>query len=93
MFRNMVIFYGEELLAPRPNPKLEDHLFSTVRDCLFNIFAATFHICRPFLHPQTRHAVVTGTHDIPALTQNYIRNFISFLSISTLSFCTISLII
>jgi hypothetical protein len=23
-FRNKVIFYGEELLAPRPTPKLED---------------------------------------------------------------------
>jgi hypothetical protein len=23
--RNIVIFYGEELLAPRPTPKLEDH--------------------------------------------------------------------
>jgi hypothetical protein len=26
-FRNKVIFYGEELLAPRPTPKLEDHPF------------------------------------------------------------------
>jgi hypothetical protein len=25
VFRNMVIFYGEELLAPSPTPKLEDH--------------------------------------------------------------------
>jgi hypothetical protein len=24
-FRNEIIFYGEELLAPRPTPKLEDH--------------------------------------------------------------------
>jgi hypothetical protein len=24
-FRNKIIFYGEELLAPRPTPKLEDH--------------------------------------------------------------------
>jgi hypothetical protein len=28
--------YGEELLAPRPPPKLEDHPLSAVRDCLFN---------------------------------------------------------
>jgi hypothetical protein len=27
-FRNKVIFYGEELLAPRPTPKLEDHPLS-----------------------------------------------------------------
>jgi hypothetical protein len=38
-FRNKLIFYGEELLAPRPTPKLEDHPLSAVRDCLFNIFA------------------------------------------------------
>ena len=31
--------------------KLEDHPLSAVRDCLFNIFAPTLHIQRPFLHP------------------------------------------
>jgi hypothetical protein len=41
------LFYGGELLAPRPTPKLEDHSLSAVRDCLFNIFAATLHIWRP----------------------------------------------
>jgi hypothetical protein len=40
-FRNKLIFYGEELLAPGPTPKLEDHPFSAVGDSLFNIFAAT----------------------------------------------------
>jgi hypothetical protein len=40
-FRNKIIFYGEELLAPRQTPQLEDHPLSAVRDCLFNIFAAT----------------------------------------------------
>jgi hypothetical protein len=34
-FRNKIIFYGEELLAPRPTPKLEDHPLSAVCDCLF----------------------------------------------------------
>jgi hypothetical protein len=43
-FRNNYIFYGEELSASRHTPKLEDHPLSTVRDCLFNIFAATLHI-------------------------------------------------
>jgi hypothetical protein len=52
VFRNMVIFYDEELLAPRPTPKLEDHPLSAVRYFLFNVFAATFQIHRPFLHPQ-----------------------------------------
>jgi len=47
-------FNREELLAPRPTPKLEGHLLSTVRDCLFNIFPAT-------LHPSTLEAVPPAT--------------------------------
>jgi hypothetical protein len=71
-FRNMLIFYGEELSAPRPTPKLEYHPLSAVRDSLFNVFAATLHIYRPFLHLQPKDApcrgdrdpiiMVTGTH-------------------------------
>jgi len=30
-FCNMIHFYGEEMLAPRPTPKLEDHPVSAVR--------------------------------------------------------------
>ena len=41
---NVARDYGEELLAPRPNPKLKDHPLSHVRGCLLNIFAATLHI-------------------------------------------------
>jgi len=37
-------FYGEEFLALRPPPKLQDHTLSAIRDCLFNIFAAILHI-------------------------------------------------
>ena len=44
MFRNMAIFYGEELLAPRPTPKLDDHPLSAVHDRLLIMFAATLHI-------------------------------------------------
>ena len=44
MFRNYASFYSEELLATRPNPKVEDHPLSAVRDCLCNIFPATLHI-------------------------------------------------
>jgi hypothetical protein len=40
------------LLIPCPTPKLEDNPLLSVRDCLFNIFAAKLHIWRPFLHPQ-----------------------------------------
>jgi hypothetical protein len=64
MFRNRIRFNGEELLAPRPTPKLEDHPLSAVLDCLFNIFAATLHIAgrSSIRNLGTRHAVVTGTH-------------------------------
>ena len=39
-------------------PKLEDHPFYALRDCLFKIFAGRSSI----RNPKTRHAVVTGTH-------------------------------
>jgi hypothetical protein len=61
IFRNKIRFNREELLAPRPTTKLEDHPLSAVRDCLFSIFAATLHIGgRSSI--RNRHAVVTGTH-------------------------------
>jgi hypothetical protein len=50
MFHNVISFYGEELLAPYPTLKLEEHPLSAVRDFLFNIFTATLRIWRPFLH-------------------------------------------
>jgi len=68
----MTRFYGEELLAHRPTPKLEDHPLSAARAYLFNIFAATFHIGGRFSirNLMTRHAVVTGTH-LPRLIQGF----------------------
>jgi len=62
MFRNKISFYCEELLAPRPTPKLEDHPLSAA--CDFNLFTATLHIggCYSICNLRTRHAVVTGTH-------------------------------
>ena len=66
MFRNLVCFFTVRscLLPPRTTLKPEDHPLSAVRDCLFNIFAATLHIGgRSSIHNlRTRHAVVTGTH-------------------------------
>jgi len=55
-------FYGEELLAPCPIPKLEEHPLSAVRDSLFNIFATTLHIGgrSSSRNLRTRHSVVTG---------------------------------
>jgi len=63
LFRIMIRFYGEELLAPRPSPKMEDRPLSAVRDWLFHMFAATLHIGgrSSIRNLKTRHAVVTGT--------------------------------
>ena len=68
MVRNTIRFYGEELLAPRPTPKPENHPLSAVRDCLFNIFAATLHTGgdSSIRNLRTRHAVVTETRLIMA---------------------------
>ena len=64
MVRNMFnFFYGEELLAPRLSPKLDDHSLSAVRNCLLNIFSVTLHMWSPFLHPQPEDASCHGDRD------------------------------
>jgi hypothetical protein len=60
---NMINF----LRAPRPTPKLQDHPFSTVRDCLFNTLAATLHIWMSFLHQQPENEPCCGYSD-PLMT-------------------------
>jgi hypothetical protein len=68
-----VVSHGEELLAPRPSPKLEDHPLSAVRDCFIEYIrsyppyleAAPFH-----RHLMTRHAVVKGAHIRRVMFQN-----------------------
>jgi hypothetical protein len=72
MFRNIVHFYSEELLAHRPPPKLEDHTLSAVRYCLFDIFVATFHIGGPFLLPQPEDAPCLGDRD-PLITEGAVQ--------------------
>ena len=59
-----IFFHGVELLAPHPTPKLEGHPLSAVRDCLFNLFAATLHVGgrSSIRNLRTRYAVLTGTH-------------------------------
>ena len=49
-----------EAVRTSSNPNLKDHPLSAVRDCLFNIFAATLHFWgRPFIcNLRMRHAVV-----------------------------------
>jgi hypothetical protein len=66
VLRDIVGLYGEDLLAPRPSTKLEDHSLSAFRDCLFIILAAAFHIgdrCT-IRNLRMRHAVVTRTHSL-----------------------------
>ena len=64
IIHNMSRFYGEELFAPHPSPKLEYYRLSAVRNCLFNIFAATLHNGGHFsIHNMsTCNAFVTFTH-------------------------------
>ena len=61
-FYNKASFYSEGLSAPRPTPTLEDHELLAVRDCLFNIFAATLDTggCSSICNLRTHHAMVTG---------------------------------
>ena len=58
-------FYSVMLLASRQTPKLENYSWSSVHDCLFNIFTANLHIWKPTppsATQGTRHFVVTGIH-------------------------------
>jgi hypothetical protein len=50
MFRNIVLFHGEKLLAPRQTLNMKDLHLSAVCNCLFYVIAATIHMWRPFLH-------------------------------------------
>jgi len=63
-FCNKIRFYDEELLAPCPTPKLENHPLSAVHDCLFTIFVATHHIGdrSSICNLRKSHAMATGTH-------------------------------
>jgi len=64
MICNMICFYGEELLASWPTPKLEDHPLSAVCNYLSYIFTATLHIggCSSICNLRMRHAMMRGTH-------------------------------
>jgi hypothetical protein len=56
--------YNEDFLAPRPTPKLHDHPLSSVRDCLYRIFAVTSHISS-IRYQRIDHTLATrDTHNI-----------------------------
>ena len=50
IFCNILCFYGEEMIALLQTPKLEGYPFFAVCDCLFDIFALTLHIWKPFAY-------------------------------------------
>jgi len=60
MVHNMVVFEAEQLLAPRPTPKLGDHPLSAVCHCLFYILTRPFKL-ESIRNLRTRRGVVTGT--------------------------------
>jgi hypothetical protein len=58
-----VFFPVRSFQIPYPTPELEGHPLFSVRDCLFNIFAANLHSWRPFLYPQSEVAPCCGDRD------------------------------
>ena len=57
-------------VSASPKPQAGGHLLSAVRDCLFNLFAATIYIggSSSIRNLRKRHAVVTGTHQTGVAT-------------------------
>jgi hypothetical protein len=64
LFRNTIRVLQWGVVSTSPNPQAGDHPLSAVRDCLFNIFAATLHIGgrSSMRNLRTCHALVKGTH-------------------------------
>ena len=62
MFRNIIIFYGQELLAPHSTPRLDATPLG-FRDGLFNIFATTMYIWRLFFRPHPEDVPRCGDRD------------------------------
>jgi len=73
MFPNKIRFHREELLAPRPIPKLEYHPLSALRDCLFNIFPTTIHIVGRSSIPNRRTRCLGDRDQLH--TSNYYYNY------------------
>jgi hypothetical protein len=61
-FLTWFFFDGEALLAPRPTPKLEDHLVGCVR-LLIQYIRSYPPYRRPFLHPQPEDSPCRGDRD------------------------------
>jgi hypothetical protein len=75
--RNKVLLLRWGGFSTSWNPKLEDHPLSAVRNCLFNIFAATLHTGgrSSIRNLMARHFLVTGTHlSWPALSTPFLNS-------------------
>jgi hypothetical protein len=59
----MIRFYGEELLAPSPTPKLEDHPSLAIRNYYLIYIRSYSPYWRPFLHPPPEDAPCRGNRD------------------------------
>jgi hypothetical protein len=70
LFVTSLFFYCEGLLVPRPSPKLEDNPLSFVCGCLLNIFTATLHSWRLFLHLQPEDVSCCGDRDPPTMASS-----------------------
>jgi len=65
----MVIFYGQEFLAPGPSYQSRG---PTLVGCLFHVFAAALRIWKPFLQPQREDAPWSGDRD-PLITAKLLK--------------------
>jgi len=72
VFLNRIFVQGG-VVSTSPIPKLEDYPSSAVRDCLFNLFAATLLIGgrSSIRNLRTRHALVTRTHCLVLNTDKF----------------------
>jgi hypothetical protein len=59
-FRKKANVYGQEFLAPRPTPKLNAHLLSSVGEMFVQYICSYPTYWRPFLHPQPEDVPCRG---------------------------------
>ena len=64
-FVTSLSFLWPGVVSTSPNPQDKGKALLAVRDCLFNIFAATLHTWGPFHHPQPEDAQCRGKKDPP----------------------------
>ena len=73
LFHKLKRFYGDELLAPRPTPKLEDHPLSAIASSIYIRSYPPY--WRTFLHSQPKGARCRGDRD-PFIRHSADRNIV-----------------